>query len=48
MKVRAKHDGFYRGVRQRAGSIFDFLGEKPGKWMEPVGGAKPVDKEKPK
>lgn len=36
MKVRAIHDGFYDGQRRRAGDVFEFGGEKLGKWMVPA------------
>lgn len=36
MRVRAKETGFYAGARRRAGSVFDFKGAKPAKWMEPL------------
>ena len=43
MKVKAKQDGFYGGSRRRAGTVFEFTGAKPGKWMEPLEEpAKPV------
>lgn len=42
MKVKAKIDGFYGGSRRRAGSTFEFKGEKPGSWMEPLEPVKPA------
>lgn len=36
MKVRAINDGFYDGMRRRRGDVFEFRGEKPGRWMEPA------------
>ncbi len=40
VKVRAIRDGFYKGARRRAGTVFDISVEKIenlGKWMEPIG-----------
>ncbi len=34
MKVRAIDDGFYDGMRRRRGAVFEFHGEKLGRWME--------------
>ncbi len=37
-KVRAKRNGFYGGVRRRAGTVFTVkAGTELGKWMEPLG-----------
>lgn len=44
-KVRALRDGFYGGVRRRAGSVFNIAdGHKPGRWMEEIREAKPAAK----
>jgi hypothetical protein len=43
MKVRAKETGFYKGHRQREGSVFEFTGEKLGKWMVPLDNADVTD-----
>lgn len=38
MQVIAKKFGFYNNRRYRAGATFEFEGDKPASWMEPVGG----------
>lgn len=42
MQVRAIRDGFYKGVRIRAGKVFNIADGVVGKWFEPVSLAKPV------
>lgn len=49
MKFIAKTDGFVGGVRVRQGETFEFMGSRPGKWMQPVTEAaqeKPAKKDK--
>ena len=41
MQVIAKKFGFYNNRRYRAGATFEFKGDKPASWMEPVGGEAP-------
>lgn len=37
MKVKAKAEGFYGGVRRRKGDVFDVADEKAlGSWMDPL------------
>lgn len=50
MDVIAKELGFYGGRRRKKGERFGLRpGEKPGKWMQPVGPerGKPVEQPKP-
>lgn len=37
MKVQAITDGFYGGVRQRAGAVFEVKDGVTSKWFTPVG-----------
>ena len=46
MKVKAITDGFYGGVRQRAGAVFEIKPGAKGKWFEPVADDTPVEKPK--
>lgn len=41
MQVRATQDGFYGGEYRLKGTVFEFAGRKPGKWMQPIEGDKP-------
>ena len=36
MKVQAKADGFYGGVRRRAGAVFEVKDGVKSKWFDPV------------
>lgn len=50
MDVIAKELGFYNGRRRKKGDRFGLNpGDKPGKWMQPVGpeAGKPVKQAKP-
>jgi hypothetical protein len=44
MKVIAKEEGFYGGSLIKPMTEFEFNGEKPGKWMVPVGSKESVVK----
>lgn len=41
MKVIATQKGYYGGRIREVGDVFEFEGEKLGKWMVPAGGAEP-------
>ena len=48
MKVKAISQGFYGGSRRREGDVFEFGGDKPYSWMEPVADEKPARKPREK
>lgn len=48
MKVQAITDGFYAGVRRRAGAVFEVKQGASGKWFAPVPDDTPIEAPKAK